>query len=251
MTEGANFIIIGGGNSGIAGALERLTGTTAERAGSVDEALEMLRRKNYDIVFLDIPDKDDVLFALSCVRDVRYRYLYAPVVAVTEADCADSFAGTGISAVFGTPVDESSLEVFLKEWLPDEKLGRLGGGVPMSEELQAAASLGLNVRLALARFGGMERVFVRTIGAVCAIIDTRNEKMAYALENGDAETFTLEIHAAKSALASVGAVELADKAAEMEALAKSGALSGCAEGFPPFAKEMQELVARLRGVFPR
>jgi HPt (histidine-containing phosphotransfer) domain-containing protein len=58
--------------------------------------------------------------------------------------------------------------------------------------------------------------------------------------------FITQVHALKSASASIGAVEISDKAANLEAAGKAADFDFIRENLPGFAKDLAELVERIR-----
>jgi HPt (histidine-containing phosphotransfer) domain-containing protein len=70
------------------------------------------------------------------------------------------------------------------------------------------------------------------------------------LEEGDADGFSIAIHAMKSSLAVVGAMALSEAAAGMEAASKDGDIDYCLERYPAFKEKLLSLHGRLSAIFP-
>jgi HPt (histidine-containing phosphotransfer) domain-containing protein len=70
------------------------------------------------------------------------------------------------------------------------------------------------------------------------------------LENGDLALFAITVHAMKSALSTIGAMELSAMAAELEAAAKSDNAEFCTENFPALKEKLALLQEQLEALFP-
>lgn len=103
-----------------------LYGGNVDTASSGTEAIEMIRRKDYDIVFMDhmMPEIDgvDATKMIRALEDERFKKL--PIVALTAnvvGEVRKMFLENGMNDFLAKPLELSEVERVLKEWLPREK----------------------------------------------------------------------------------------------------------------------------------
>lgn len=100
-------------------------GIEADLAESGYVALEMVQRKEYDLVFMDhmMPELDGV-DTTKLIREMGGRYLNLPIVALTANALLESkkeLLSSGLNDFVSKPIDTAELHRVLQKWLPDEK----------------------------------------------------------------------------------------------------------------------------------
>ncbi|MCR4923950.1 MAG: response regulator [Lachnospiraceae bacterium] len=100
---------------------------TVNTALSGREALELIQKEDYDLIFLDymMPDMDgvDTLHAIRILPDLKYREI--PVIALTANvvnGAREMFFDKGFDDYIAKPINISKLEKSLKILLPKEKI---------------------------------------------------------------------------------------------------------------------------------
>jgi len=110
-------------------AKETLTQYSAfvEIANSGEEAIDMIKANNYDMVFMDhmMPELDgvDVTRIIRSMKDKKYQEL--PIVALTAnvvGDVREMFIESGMNDFLAKPLENSEIERVLREWLPKDKI---------------------------------------------------------------------------------------------------------------------------------
>ncbi len=101
-------------------------GGEVDIADSGLEAIEMLKKKDYDIVFMDhmMPDVDgvDTTRMIRELPDEKHRKL--PIVALTAnvvGDARNMLLESGMNDFLSKPLQRHEIERVLREWLPKEK----------------------------------------------------------------------------------------------------------------------------------
>ena len=101
-------------------------GGQVDVAESGADAVEMIMKNDYDMVFMDhmMPEMDgvDATRIIRALPDEKYRKL--PIVALTAnvvGDVRDMFLESGMSDFLSKPLDHTEIERALREWLPQEK----------------------------------------------------------------------------------------------------------------------------------
>ena len=101
--------------------------TIVDTADSAQEAIEMIKNTDYDLVFMDhmMPEIDGV-DATKMIRKLDgEKYKKLPIVALTAnvvGDARDTLLENGLSDFLSKPLELEEVERVFKKWLPKEKL---------------------------------------------------------------------------------------------------------------------------------
>ena len=107
----------------------------------------------------------------------------------------------------------------------------------------------LEVDAALDAMNGMTDVYEDTAKLTLRLLPDRIKEMDSLLEN-DTATFITEVHGIKSVLRSIGAFDLGEMAAKIEAAGLKSDIAYCEEHYPAFRSALEELETALAAVFP-
>ncbi|MDR0998028.1 MAG: response regulator [Treponema sp.] len=234
--------------------------------GSGFETLLLAEKNLYDIVFLDhmMPGMDGMETAAAIrssnkphVRDLTLVALTANAVSGMK----EMFLENGFNDYLAKPIEIARLDLILEKWIPKSKLrkpaigGHPGASPPRvspGEVPPAAAPVrplfsleGLDAARGIAMTGGTEKGYR---GVLAAYHRDALERLPLLKNPPDKETlplFVIQVHALKSASATIGAAELSKKAAALEAAGKEGNLPEIREKLPEFRKDLARLVEQL------
>lgn len=191
-----------------------------DTALSGKEAVEKISGTRYDIVFMDhmMPEIDGVE-TTRIIRRLHPEYNDVPIIALTAnavGGVKDMFLQEGMNDFIAKPIELRSLITSVRQWLPVEKIQQTDIAY---EEIRAEDEepvVGdLDTRSAVKLLGSVKlfwkvlKDYYRTIDKKCVLIKELEQKEDWA-------AYTIEVHALKSASRQIGAMELADRAAEME-----------------------------------
>jgi PAS domain S-box-containing protein len=101
-------------------------GGEVSTANSGSEAVELIKKNDYDLVFMDhmMPEMDGV-DATGIIRALDgAKYARLPIVALTAnvvGDVRDMFLRSGMNDFLSKPMESNEIERVLKEWLPRDK----------------------------------------------------------------------------------------------------------------------------------
>jgi len=247
-----------------------------EQALSGAEALEKIGNMNYDFVFMDhmMPEMDGV----ETTHRIRQKYgtyfQKVPIVALTANAIAGSremFLREGFTDFLEKPVEPSVLERILRRNINVTKqveLGSQGQITGGSSERQRDKEAGMDQMFAehentqkdvmeemtvwnridresgLLYCGGEEGYAL--IMAECV---HTYPKMAAELEEAyrqkDIKMYTIKVHALKSTMKSIGALDLSEKAKELEFAGKEGRYEEIEEKHEKVAAEYYSLMKEL------
>ncbi len=241
-------------NQEIALELLNLVGMQVDLAVNGQEALDLLRQNDYDLVFMDL--KMPVLDGISATRIIRRenRYDRLPIVAMTAnamiSDREDCLA-VGMNDFIAKPIAPENLWAALLRWVPPRRAAP--GAASPSRPTRPASTPdldipGLDSAGALHRLLGNRGLYAHLL---CKFAETQAEqpqKIQAALADDDWPTAERLAHSSKGAAASIGALEVQARAAELEQALRERRPPQSAGGlFDAYAARLSSLIADLRG----
>jgi signal transduction histidine kinase/CheY-like chemotaxis protein/HPt (histidine-containing phosphotransfer) domain-containing protein len=189
------------------------------------EAVEAVKAERYDIVFMDhmMPDMDGVE-ATEFIRELGGEYRNLPIVALTAnavAGMKEMFLEHGFNDFLSKPIDISKLNAALEKWLPKEKQIRtLESAAPAEANCAWIEIDGVDVERGLLLASGQVENYLQTLAVFCEDLREKGVEIKRALAKNDIASYTIYVHALKSAAANVGAVRLSEDAKELEMAGK-------------------------------
>lgn len=229
-------------------------GHSVEVAENGQEALDILSRRRFDIVLMDIqmPVMDGVE-ATRRIRDAGSSVLDhdVPIVALTahaiQGD-RERFLKTGMNDYITKPVDFQKLFGTLAAILPDRKI--VANNTPEPQPLSAKtkqASQAID-RTWLDNMLATRRDFLKRMFQVFVHEEPlRLEKTQKALESKDMEILRFLAHSIKGATATMGAYGAKERAAALEQAAKRQDLEDARRQYDLLAEEMSRVLDFMRG----
>lgn len=211
------------------------------------EALEKIESKEFDFVFMDhmMPDMDGVETFHRIRNKVGSYYKKVPIIAVTANAIAGSremFIQEGFNDFIEKPIELSVLDRLLRRNIPKEKMqyiqaDEMADGVnaaPVQEEMpkqdveSASVNRGdelvigdLDVEKGLLYCGGRAS-YLEILEQYCKNGNEHIAKIERLFEEKDWKNYTIEVHALKSMMMSVGALALSEQAKQLELAGKRG-----------------------------
>ncbi|MDR2552658.1 MAG: response regulator [Treponema sp.] len=237
------------------------------------EAVEMAKGRDYDIVFMDhmMPGMDGVE-AAALIRAWEKEGAAAaggtkkkspgriPLIALTAnavSGMKEMFLSQDFSDFLAKPIDISKLDDILAKWIPAEKIqktedsrrrGSLEEPAEGGEFPDFGPIPGVDVRRGIAGTGGTLEGYRQVLAAFRGDAEERLGFLRKMPEDGTLSFFVTQVHALKSASASIGAGTVSSAAARLEAAGKAGDLETIREVLPGFAAALEELAGNIRAV---
>ncbi|MDR3230171.1 MAG: response regulator, partial [Synergistaceae bacterium] len=253
-------------NLDVAAGLLKHYGVAADQVLSGKGALEKLRQKDYDLVFMDhmMPGMDGVE-TTRAIRRMEGKGRKVTIVALSAnviSGTTELFLSSGMNDTLSKPIILKQLSDILRRWLPPEKI------VPDSEQdsppvvadalsiespddplFAVAAIEGVDVSLGLSRTGGDRELFLTILRSFVNATAEKEHLIGDYLENGDGENYNgnyrVEVHGLKSALANVGVMGLSETAKALEQAAFDGDEAKITDLTPRFLADLHELRVRV------
>ena len=210
-----------------------------ETANNGMEAVEMAKKTEYDLIFMDhmMPQMGGVE-TFECIQKDG-RNMKTPVIMLTAnaiAGMEEMFRKKGFIDYMTKPIDSRILEQMLMKYLPKEKV-ELNEHAAMNEEVQENEKMitggeekqyniehikniqGLDFEYAMNNCMGDEKVYIEILKDYC--LPAHREKLQEMYDKKDYDTYRVMVHALKSDSKTVGLAELSKMAEEQEMALKN------------------------------
>jgi CheY-like chemotaxis protein len=183
----------------------------------------------------------------------RFRTL--PIVAFTAnalAGTRDMFLANGFNDYLAKPIELVKLNAVVTQWIPREKHRQIpeekqrlrqNGQISLSPGLRKIK--GLQAEAGVLRAIGSEKDYIQVLRTYCKDVASRLPILREAVEEESPDSFTLQVHALKSASAGIGAMDLSQKAARLEEAGRQGDRDILRRDLAPFMEELSDLAQRI------
>jgi CheY-like chemotaxis protein len=244
------------------------------------KAIELVKQRAYDIVFMDhmMPEMDGIE-ATTHIRvwEVEQEkqgidVSAVPVIALTAnavSGMREMFIEKGFNDFLAKPIDISKLDEMLGRWIPKAKRERKietgsgdrgsGTGERSSESGNTSGlypdnpnntlhSLlpGVDIQKGISMTGGTMALYRQVVDLFRKDAEERLSVFHNVPDTGALPGFITQVHALKSASASIGAAEISARAAELEAAGKAGNIDFIRGKLPGFAGALTELIRGIQ-----
>ncbi len=190
---------------------------------SGEEAIKMVQKYQYDIVFMDhmMPGLDGIE-ATEAIRELGSEYEALTVIALTAnavSGMREMFLSHGFNDFLAKPVEIAKLNAILDLWIPYKKRIKSIKAKEKVEDVKINID-GVNIAAGLQNTGGRMENYLITLNYFCKDADAKLSQIPTTLSDGNVKLFTTHVHAMKSAAANIGASELSEKAKALEMAGK-------------------------------
>ena len=205
----------------VKGLLKR-TAIKVDTAISGAKAIEMVRQKEYDLIFIDhrMPEMDGVetLHNMQSMEDNKCKGKpYIMLTANAISGVKELYLKEGFTDYLSKPVNPEKLESMIKTYLPKGMV--TVQKVTKNENLMNLPKIeGIDIKAALRNMTSVEQ-FQQTILRFYNSIDVNASELQNFCESGDIKGFGIKVHSLKSVARLIGAKDLAAQAEQLEAFA--------------------------------
>ncbi len=219
-------------------------------AESGPEAIEMVGKNRYDIIFMDhmMPMMDGIEAAEIIRRDCGENGA-APVIIALTANAMEGmremFLSRGFQDFIAKPLDRRELGQLLARWIPEERRqapleeAPAAGLDPSAFQIQ-----GIDMDAAMRYYTGDEAGFLELL-ELYHMDGLRKTELLQELVGSDLDRYRTEVHALKSAAANIGAMEVSNLARAQENAATQGDTDYIQQQFPQLLEAHTALLERL------
>ena len=204
-------------------------------AQSGPEAINILKKKDIDIVFMDhmMPEMDGVE-ATGIIRQTQGEYYQKlPIIALTAHvanGAREMFVASGFNDFLAKPIELSALDRTLRNYLPREYMQPVTGESGTKEDQselhipESADPSVLDVGKGMSYMRN-EAAYRDILALYAANFDKKTARIDELFTKEDLKNYVIEVHALKSTSLNIGAVKVSELARELEAEGKAGNLS--------------------------
>jgi len=181
------------------------------------EAIELVKKNEYDIVFMDhmMPDMDGV----ETTRHIR-EFSSLTIIALTAnavSGVDKMFLSNGFNDFMSKPIDTKKLDAILEKWIPEEKWEKASEEIKSDIDSEVKIKIdGVDVKKGISMTGGTFESYAQTLSAFHKDGLKKIEEIKKCLETDNYPLYTTYVHALKSASASLGAADLSEQAKVLE-----------------------------------
>lgn len=242
-------------NLKVASGLLKLYGIDAELAESGEECLNAVKKQTYDIIFMDqmMPGMDGVE-TLSRLREIKKGNKSTPVIALTAnalVGVKEEMLEEGFDDFLGKPMDLTELENvlirFLKELqeeMPESGREETGFAAETAGRYESLIRKGIDVQAGIELCGG-EESYLEVLKAFVTNAPVQQRNLSQSLKLGDYRSYTVSVHALKSAAASIGALKLSEISRMHEEAGNKENIAYINEDFVNLIEEYGEIVKAI------
>jgi signal transduction histidine kinase/CheY-like chemotaxis protein len=197
--------------------------------GSGPEAIEAIRVRRYDVVFMDhkMPGMDGVEATLRIrgMEDTEPFCKGVPVIALTAnavLGMEEMFMQNGFNGFLSKPIDTIKLNSILKKWIPKQKQKHQAESTDATHGTVDIEVKGLDTSKGMLMSGGTTDLYLETLAIFQKDGQRKIKEIKMCLERGDMALFTTHVHGLRSACANIGADGLSSQAGGLEVAGETG-----------------------------
>ncbi|MDR2730132.1 MAG: response regulator [Treponema sp.] len=215
-----------------------------DSASSGFEAMDKLKEgKIYDIIFMDhMMPKMDGLETTKLIRKTGYNH---PIIALTAnalAGHAEMFLNNGFDGFISKPIDIRQLDIYLNKMIRDKQTSEvIEAAYRKREENNKRKAENKKTPEQIGR--QLAEIFARDARKVVSVLETLKEN-GYK-NNDNIQTYIINVHAIKSALANIGEHELSAFALSLEQAGRNNDLEIISAETPFFIDTLRKIIVKI------
>jgi len=220
-------------------------GLKIDTARSGFEAIGKIKSGNiYDIVLMDhLMPKMDGIEATKIIRDMGYQSAIVALTANAASGQADLFIRNGFDDFISKPIDNRKLNTVLNRLIRDKQSTEVLEAAEQQPEERNGQSSG-NIRQSSFDPGFVE-IFLRDVNKVLASLESLSEKDDY-IDEKNMRIYIVNMLVIKSALSSVGNMELADVAMKLESAGREKRVETITSETKGFIESLKAFIENIK-----
>ncbi|MFP3154450.1 ATP-binding protein [Lachnospiraceae bacterium ZAX-1] len=241
-------------------------GATIDTCLSGVEAIELVQENDYDIVFMDhmmpVMDGIEATVAIRALPDEKFKKII--IIALTAnaiSGMKEMFISNGFDDYIAKPIETKKLYGAINRWIPKEKRvinqqSNLQDTQNTQDKqntqkdtiemvVEKIAIDGIDVKHGIEMTGGSESNYKQILSFYCKDVAERIEVLQTVPDENNLMIFATQLHALKSASASIGAEAVSKEAYVLEDAGKRGDLLVIQERLDRFRDSLSRLVENI------
>ncbi|MDR3353909.1 MAG: response regulator [Synergistaceae bacterium] len=240
-------------NLKVAGGLLAPYKAALDLCGSGAKAVRMTREGVYDLIFMDhmMPDMDGIETTAAIRATPGEYFKTVPIIALTAnavSGMKEMFLDSGFNDFLSKPIEISKLNEIMVKWIPADKRRTSAPEEKRGAALQTPEMKieGLDTARGLAMTGGTMEGYIKVLELYCRDAAKRMELMRNAPDESGVASFITQVHALKSASASIGAAEVSRLASELESAGKNSDMEYIRGNLGVFLENLSATTERIK-----
>jgi signal transduction histidine kinase/CheY-like chemotaxis protein len=223
---------------------------TVDKAGSGSEAIEMTKKRHYDLILMDhmMPGINGIE-AAEAIRswEMAEHKAQTPIIALTAnaiSGMREMFLKKGFNDYLSKPIEIAKLDAMIAHWIPPEKKIKTNGEI-RRETLEGEVGIaipGVDTRKGINMTGGSEAGYRKALSQFRK--DAAERLPLFAAPPGEDAfgEFAFQAHAIKGAAGTIGAAKAAAEAEVLERAGRAGNAETIRNVLPSFYRHLTELI---------
>ena len=229
-----------------------------DTAESGAEALELARRKRYDIVLLD--QRMPVMDGTQTLHRLREQkgFAHTPIICLTAdaiSGARERYVSEGFNDYLSKPIDCAALKRTIMKYLPKDKVKLSSGEAPVQEKKAVSKSddnffdtlreAGIDTAQGLMYCQNSEELYRTLLVEYVKSSKERTVKLRDCFDKADWKGYTTLVHSLKSTSGTIGAAELSGIAAGLEKAAIAGSFGFITAGHDSMLEKYAALTEKI------
>jgi signal transduction histidine kinase/CheY-like chemotaxis protein len=215
------------------------------------EAVESVRETEYDLVMMDhmMPEMDGIETAAAIRAIGGERFTNLPIIALTAnavSGMKEMFLKNGFQDYLAKPIEISKLNELMAKWIPNGKQKNIVPAEIREEKSPEFIIEGVDTARGFVMTGGSAERYQKVLALYCEDVGKRLELLRKAHGENSLETVAAQLHALKSASASIGAAGLSSEAVKLEDAARNGDAAFVWGNLDGFCERISLLAGHIR-----
>ena len=237
-----------GMNLVVARGILGMYGMKVDTAGGGAEAIDMVVKKDYDLIFMDhmMPEMDGIE-AMHRIRKILKSDQHTVIVALTAnavSGAREMFLEEGFDEFLAKPIEPQLLERSLRKLLPPSAFVQKNvtenddeaeaediqkeavpetAAAPVEKTfVEKLADAGFDTDQAIVYCGNDESFYEEMLRAFVSESKDKKKNLQHFLDIMDVDNYRIAVHALKSGSRTIGAMQLSEQAKSLEEAAKAG-----------------------------
>lgn len=244
-------------NLKIVEGLARNTGIQIDTTTSAKQGLAMIRKQEYHLLLIDhlMPEMDGLIMLQKIKGMDGGKYKHIPAIAITAnalSDAKQMYLDAGFNGYLSKPIDPERFERVLRENLPAEYVTLCDEtGAEKAQTAKAGAQIwipGIDAQKGLSYIGNSEELYINLLRTYLEGSEERIQKLEASKKAGDIRAYEIVVHGLKGISASIGADDMAQAAAKLEAACQNRetALESIEQGHAAAVRQYRELLIQIK-----
>jgi len=189
------------------------------------EALEQMKEKHFDVIFLDhmMPEMDGIE-TLNRARSLKNnKCVGTPIIALTAnavSGIKETYLKAGFDNYLAKPIDGGKLEEMLAMYIPEQKMRSAEQKDVTSFSVPTESKL-IDTEKGIMYCGDNKEIYREILGMFCEMNGTQRATLDKLLVESNWQDYAINVHGMKSNLFNIGADAVAEKCYELEMASKS------------------------------